>query len=192
MSWIEPRPDRAHPWHVRLLLAVLARRGARSGSVRLWARAPRAFLAFLRLFKAVDRGGSPLPPALRALVMVRVSQRNRCAFCVDLNGARALERGASPEQLAALDHHATSPLFGAGEKAALALADAMTAQGAAVPPEVRRALRAAFTDDAIVELCALVAFQDMSSRFNAALDVPAEGACAVPARRQPASGGAGT
>jgi AhpD family alkylhydroperoxidase len=188
VSWIEAPPDRAHPWHVRLLLAVLWRRGARSGSVRLWARAPRAFLAFLRLLRVLDRGGSPLPPALRALVMVRVSQRNRCAFCVDLNGSRALARGVTPAQLDALERHAAAPLFGAAEKAALALADAMTAPGAAVPPELRRALRAAFTEDAIVELCALVAFQDMSSRFNAALDVPAEGLCPAP-RRQPAPGG---
>lgn len=192
MSWIEPRPERDHPWHVRLLLALLARRGARSSSVLLWARAPRAFLAFLRLFKAVDRDGSPLPPALRALVMARVSQRNRCAFCTDLNAARALGRGASPDQLAALEDPAASPLFGAPERAALALADAMTEPGAAVPPELRRALRAAFTDDAVVELCALIAFQDMSSRFNAALDVPAEGHAAAPARPAPAPGGART
>lgn len=190
MSWIEAPPGRAHPWHVRLLLAFLARRGRLSGSVRLWARSPRAFLAFLRLFRAVDRDGSPLPPALRALVMVRVSQLNHCAFCVDLNGSRALERGVAPGRLDALAHHAASPLFDAREKAALAFADAVTVPGSAVPPELRRALRAAFTEDAIVELSALVAFQNMSSKFNAALDVEPEGRCRVHAG-QPRAGGAG-
>jgi uncharacterized peroxidase-related enzyme len=190
VSWIEAPPDRAHPWHVRLLLAFLARRGRLSGSVRLWARSPRAFLAFLRLFRAVDRDGSPLPPALRALVMVRVSQLNHCAFCVDLNGSRALERGVAPGRLDALAHHAASPLFDAREKAALAFADAVTLPGSAVPPELRRALRTAFTGDAIVELSALVAFQNMSSKFNAALDVEPEGRCRVHAG-QPGAGGAG-
>lgn len=188
MSWIAP--DRSCSWYVRPVLALLARRGRLSESVRLWARAPRAFLPFLALFKAVDRDGSPLAPALRTLVMVRVSQLNRCASCVDLNGARAIERGVSFEQLEALGHHATSPLFGAREKAALAFADAVTTPGGAVAPELRRALREVFTDDAIVELCALVAFQDLSSKFNAALDVPAEGLCRMPGDR-PEAGGAG-
>jgi uncharacterized peroxidase-related enzyme len=181
VSWIDPPPPRAHAWPVRLLLALLARDGRRpSASVRQWARTPRAFLSFLALYQALDRRGSPIDAGLRALVMARVSQVARCASCVDLNGARALERGVSPERVAALAEHATSPLFDARERAALGFADAVTA-GAAVPEDVRRALRAAgFDDDAIVELAALVAFQNMSSRFNAALDVPAEGLCAVP------------
>lgn len=190
MSWVDPPPDHAYPWHVRLLLAFLASRGRLSTSVRLWARSPRVFLSFLRLFKAVDRDRSPLEPALRALVMLRVSQLNDCAFCVDLNGSRALERGVTLEQLDALEHHGASPLFGAREKAALAFTDAVTTTGAAVPPDLRQALRAVFTDDAIVELSALIAFQNMSSKFNAALDVPAEGFCGLRGA-QPAPHGEG-
>jgi AhpD family alkylhydroperoxidase len=184
VSWIDTPPERAYPWHVRAFLAFLASRGRLSQSVRLWARAPRAFLSFLRLFKAIDRDGSPLESPLRALVMVRVSQLTRCDFCDDLNRSRALERGVTAEQLEALEHHAVSPLFGAREKAALAFADAVTATGAPVPPAVRQAVRTAFTDDAIVELSALVAFQNMSSRFNAALDVPAEGFCKATGRQR--------
>jgi uncharacterized peroxidase-related enzyme len=180
VSWIPARSGAAHPWRVRLLLAWLARRGRASESVRLWARAPRAMFAFLRVFRAVDRDGSPLPAALRSLVMARVSQVNRCAFCVDLNGSRALERGVTREKLDALHDHAASPLFDAREKAALAFADAVTAPSGEVPPEVRQALRAVLDDDGIVELAALVAFQGMSSKFNAALDVPAEGYCRAP------------
>jgi uncharacterized peroxidase-related enzyme len=180
VSFIDALPDREYPWHVRLLLAFLTRRGPLSRSVRLWARSPRAFVSFLSLFKALDRDGSPLDPALRALVMVRVSQLNDCPFCVDLNGSRALERGVAPAQLEQLGRYAASPLFASREKAALAFADAVTTTGAVVSPELRQALRAAFSNDAIVELSALVAFQNMSSKFNAALDVPAEGSCAVP------------
>jgi AhpD family alkylhydroperoxidase len=175
VSWIAP--PAAAPWPARLLLRLLGRGRPPSTSARLWARSPRAFLSFLALFRALDRARSPLDPALRALVMARVSQVNRCDFCVDLNGSRALERGVSRAQLESLPRHATSPLFGPRERAALAFADAVTATGVAVPPEVREAVRAAFDDDAVVELCALVAFQDMSSKFNAALDVPAEGRC---------------
>ena len=39
-------------------------------------------------------------------------------------------------------------------------------------------LRQHFSDDAIIELTALIAYQNMSSKFNAALGVPAQGFCA--------------
>jgi hypothetical protein len=42
-------------------------------------------------------------------------------------------------------------------------------------------LRAHFDDQSVVELAALIAFQNMSSKFNAALGVTAPGCCAVPA-----------
>jgi len=38
-------------------------------------------------------------------------------------------------------------------------------------------------DDAIVELTALIAFQNMSSKFNAALDLPAQGLCELPCNK---------
>jgi hypothetical protein len=42
-------------------------------------------------------------------------------------------------------------------------------------------LKRQFDDDAIVELTALIAFQNLSSKFNAALDVPPQGFCRLPA-----------
>lgn len=38
-------------------------------------------------------------------------------------------------------------------------------------------LKSHFDDDAIIELTALIAFQNLSSKFNAALDVAAQGFC---------------
>lgn len=40
-------------------------------------------------------------------------------------------------------------------------------------------LREHFSDDAIIELTALIAFQNLSSKFNAALQVPPQGFCAL-------------
>ena len=37
-----------------------------------------------------------------------------------------------------------------------------------------------FDDDALIELTALVAFQNLSSKFNAALAVPPQGFCRLP------------
>jgi alkylhydroperoxidase family enzyme len=38
-------------------------------------------------------------------------------------------------------------------------------------------LKTFFSDDALVDLTGLIAFQNLSSKFNAALDVPAQGFC---------------
>jgi len=42
-------------------------------------------------------------------------------------------------------------------------------------------LRRFYDDDGIVELTGMIAFQNLSSKFNAALDIPPQGFCEVPA-----------
>jgi hypothetical protein len=37
-----------------------------------------------------------------------------------------------------------------------------------------------FNEDEIVELTGLIAFQNLSSKFNSALDLPAQGFCRLP------------
>jgi len=144
----------------------------------LWGRIPRAFLMLTLLYQSLDRTGSPLDPVLRSLVQVRVSQFNGCGFCIDLNSAAALERHGAPEKLAALPEHETSPLFSDRERAALAYATAVTDPARHVDDALFAQLQRHFPEQEIVELTALVAFQNMSSKFNAALGVPAQGFCA--------------
>jgi hypothetical protein len=37
-----------------------------------------------------------------------------------------------------------------------------------------------FNEDEIIELTGLIAFQNLSSKFNSALDLPAQGFCRLP------------
>ena len=60
----------------------------------------------------------------------------------------------------------------------------MTITGRDVSDELFARIHERFDDDAIVELTALITYQNMSSKFNAALGVPAQGFCAVPRARQ--------
>ena len=71
--------------------------------------------------------------------------------------------------------HATSPLFGAEERLALEYADAMTITGRDVGDELFARLRRVFADDALVELTATIAWENASSKFNRALQVPSQG-----------------
>jgi len=49
-----------------------------------------------------------------------------------------------------------------------------------VTDELMMRLKAFFDDDGVVELTGLIAFQNLSSKFNSALDVPAQGFCKLP------------
>jgi len=188
LSRIANDPTHRFPWFVRLFLANQRRRyGKELEPARLWARTPWVFAGLSLLYGALDRRRSPLDPALRSLLTVRVSQINWCAFCVDINAATGMKRGVSAAQFAALEDFAASPLFDERQKAALAYAEAMTRTDAGVDDALVARLKAHFDDDAIIELTAVIAFQNMSSKFNAALDVAPQGFCQGPPMPAPAA-----
>ena len=180
---IEPRPLRQYPFWMRPFFWSQRRRYGRVlDAGLLWGRVPRLFAAVAALYGALDRRRSPIPPALRSLITVRVSQINHCAFCIDVNAATLLKRGVAEEKVMALAEWRESPLFDDLERAALDHAEAMTFSDRSVEDRQIEALRAHLGDDAIVELTALVAFQNLSSKFNAALAVPPQGFCRLPLR----------
>jgi len=178
---VTPKPLAAYPWYLRPFFWNQRRKyGAVLESALLWARSPKIFLGVALLYGAIDRKSSPVPPALRSLVTVRVSQLNGCRFCVDLNSATLLKRGVPVEKVAALAAWQTSNLFNAQERAALAYAEAVTLPDRGVDHALMSQLKQHFDDGAIVELTALIAFQNMSSKFNSALAVPPQGFCKLP------------
>lgn len=177
---IPPKPLNACPWYLRPFFWNQKRKyGAVLESALVWARAPKAFLGVAFLYGMIDRKGSPLEPALRSLVTVRVSQLNGCRFCVDLNSATLLKRGVALEKVEALSDWRDSALFDDRERAALEFAEAVTLGSATIDEGVSGRLQRLFDQDAIVELTALIAFQNLSSKFNAALGVPSQGFCRI-------------
>ena len=60
------------------------------------------------------------------------------------------------------------------ERLALEYADAMTITGREVSDELFARLQSVFSDDAIVELTAIIAWENASSKFNRALRVPSQ------------------
>ncbi len=180
MPLIQTPAQHKFPWYVRLFLWNQRRRyGAVLEPARLWGRTPKVFVTLALLYGALDRSSSPIEPALRSLITVRVSQLNWCAFCVDLNSATVLKRGTDRDKLAALSDFASSPLFCAREKAALSYAEAITRSDRRPDAGLLDRLRAHFDDDAIIELTGLIGFQNLSSKFNAALGVEPQGFCSI-------------
>lgn len=189
MAFVNTPSNHRFPWYVRLFFWNQRRRyGAVLEPARLWGRTPKVFTALALLYGALDRRESPLEPSLRSLVTVRVSQINWCAFCVDINSATVLKRGVDEAKLIDLAGFETSSRFTEREKSALSYAEAITYSDRSTRAEHFDRLRLHFDDDAIVELTALIAFQNMSSKFNAALGVEPQGFCALDSRLMKASG----
>ena len=85
------------------------------------------------------------------------------------------ELGVSVEKIDALPRYATSPLYDEAERVALEYADAMTITGQDVGDELFARLRRHYTDDALVELTAIIAWENASAKFNRALRIPSQG-----------------
>lgn len=180
MTAIVTRSNHKFPWYVRLFFWNQKRRyGKVLEPARLWGRAPKVFITVALLYGALDRRSSPIEPRLRSLITVRVSQINWCAFCVDINSSLVLKRGDDPARLAELDRFESSDLFTEREKSALAYAEAVTFSDRQPAAEHFARLGCHFDDDAIIELTGLIAFQNLSSKFNAALGVEAQGFCSA-------------
>ena len=85
------------------------------------------------------------------------------------------ELGVSEEKILALNDYAESPLYDAKEKAALEYADAITLSNRDVGDGLFALVQSFFDDDALVELTAVIAWENSSSKFDRALRVPSQG-----------------
>lgn len=168
-------------WYLRPFFARQRKRfGTLLKPAMVWARVPPLYAALSGFYAALERRGSPLPPALRSLLQIRISQINHCAFCVDLNAALAAERAGAADKVLAVERWRDSALFSELERLALDYAEAMTDSARRVDAALVAQLRRHLDEAGLIELTALVAFQNLSSKFNAALDIPAQGFCALP------------
>jgi AhpD family alkylhydroperoxidase len=183
---IKSKALKDYPWLLRPFFWNQRRKyGKVLDPALLWARSPKLFAAVAFFYGMLDRKTSPLDPALRSLVTVRVSQINWCRFCVDINSAMLLERSVPLAKIEELERWRDSDRFDERERLALEYAEAMTRSDLGVDDDLMERLRRHFDDDAVVELTGLIAFQNMSSKFNSALDVPPQGFCRVPGAAEP-------
>lgn len=162
-------------------IAVMQKKhfGAVLNPTRWWGRMPRLFWLVALFVGFLERRNARLTPQLRSLLMTRVSQLCHCAFCIDANSLRLAERSGALDKVQAVSDWPDSDLFSEQERAALAYAEAVTATPPRVDEAIKTALKRHFTDEVITEMTALIAFQNLSARFNAALDIPAQGLCAT-------------
>lgn len=135
---------------------------------------PAAFTAVLGLQKYVNSGS--LGARLRALVDIRASQINHCAWCLDMHVAEAREAGAPQRQIDLVAAWREAPaFFDAREKAALAFTEQVTLLSEnGVSDGVWEQVRAEFDERETLELLMTVSTINVWNRMNVAVraDLP--------------------
>ncbi len=106
-------------------------------------------------------------PKLRALVELRVSQINGCAYCLNLHTQEARHAGEDQQRLDVLSAWRETTFFTDKERAALAWAEAVTQLGPhGVPDDVHDALKAQFTEKEIVDLTLVIVTMNAWNRIS--------------------------
>ncbi|MGQ0482079.1 MAG: carboxymuconolactone decarboxylase family protein [Pseudonocardia sp.] len=170
----------------RLAYRYAARRfGAVPEPFAVTMRHRRLFWAGAVAELAVERAHCVLPETLRDLAVYRVATNVGCSWCIDFGTMLQRHKGLDVERLRDIDHYATSLLFTADERLAVAYADAVTAQPMTVTDELVEQLDARLGHAGLVELTHAVALENQRARFNHALGIVAQGftsgeACRLP------------
>lgn len=86
----------------------------------------------------------------------------------------------SNDKILNLPNFQNSELYSSAEKSALLYAEAVTRNMKDTYDSLIHSLKEYYTDDEIIELTAAIAFENMSSKFNAALGVEPQGLCVIP------------
>lgn len=131
-------------------------------------------------FSAAVHDGS-LEQPLVELVLLRVSQINGCAYCIDMHSKDARAGGETEQRLYLLQAWREAPFYTERECAALAWAEAVTQLGAhGVPDDVYERARGSFSEEELVKLNLVVTLINAWNRFA----IPFQ---SVPGHYQPAA-----
>lgn len=163
-------PDDVPPRQKAVFEAFLKERGNIPNLFRIAAHAPAVHDALRGLLTGLMVDGAA-PVRLKELVAVRVSHRNHCDYCLGSHTMLARRYGATEPELEALARGDLSG-FAEPERAALALADAMTAGDGHVAEADFAALTQHWPPAAAVELVAVAAAFNLFNRFANALEIP--------------------
>ena len=130
---------------------------------------PEAMQALVDLGTSVKKGG--VPPRTLNLVYLRASQINGCSVCVDMHSREAKGAGDTDERVFAVAAWREAPYFTDAERAALALAEAVTRlndRPDPVPDGVWEEATRHYDEPALAALILSIATVNLWNRLNAA------------------------
>jgi AhpD family alkylhydroperoxidase len=128
---------------------------------------PDALKALQALHSATEKGG--VPSTTLGLVHLRASQVNGCSFCVDMGSRTARKAGEANERILAVSAWRDAPYFTDAERAALALAEAVTRlsdRTDPVPDEIWAEAARHYDEQALAALVLSIATTNAFNRIN--------------------------
>jgi AhpD family alkylhydroperoxidase len=127
--------------------------------------APEALNAMFGFHKYVMKTG--LEESLIDLVLIRASQINHCAYCLDMHFKDSLASGESAQRLYSLDAWRETSFYTEREQAALAWTEAVTlVTDGFVPDEVFEQAQAQFSETELIGLTMTVIEINAWNRLN--------------------------
>jgi AhpD family alkylhydroperoxidase len=135
---------------------------------------PEAMKPIHALFGSISAGG--VPEATLELVHLRVSQVNGCSPCVDGGWRKAKKAGETDERLFAVAAWREAPYYTEAERAALALAEAVTRlsdRPDPVPDEIWDAAARHYDERGLAALVLMIATTNLFNRLNVSTRQPA-------------------
>jgi AhpD family alkylhydroperoxidase len=130
---------------------------------------PDAMKALQALGASAEKGG--VPPGTIGLIQLRASQINGCGVCVDMHSRSLKKAGETDERLFAVAAWRDAPYFTDAERAALALAEAVTRlsdRPDPVPDEIWNEAARHYDEPALAALLLAIATINVWNRLNAA------------------------
>lgn len=131
---------------------------------------PEAMKAMHALAKSTQKDG--LPDVTHKLVHLRASQINGCSVCVDMHARELKEAGESDQRIFAVAAWRDTPWFSDAERAALALAEAVTRIADRPDPvsdEVWEEAARHYDEEALAALIVSIAQINVWNRLNASV-----------------------
>jgi AhpD family alkylhydroperoxidase len=128
---------------------------------------PEAMKPIQGLFGSISGGG--VPQATLDLVHLRVSQVNGCSPCVDGSWRKAKKAGETDERIFAVAAWRETPYYTEAERAALALAEAVTRlsdRADPVPDEIWDAAARHYDERGLAALILMIATTNFFNRLN--------------------------
>jgi alkylhydroperoxidase family enzyme len=129
---------------------------------------------------------------LKSFAHMAVAAQVGCSWCLDFNYFEAHNKNLDMTKAREVPAWRDSVLFTSLEREVLAYAEAMTETEPTVTDEMVSSLRAQLGDPALVELTAVIAFANFTTRPNVALGIESDGfaaACGLKPLAQPVSVG---
>jgi len=166
MPIVEKISDDKAPEGVKeLFSAMIEAQGKVPEWMRVMAQCPDTLQSFFGLFKTL-MDDAPADPKLKWKIAYRVSEINKCQYCVSVSVNMLKKLGIPEADIAGIKDG-----DGEKEKIVLEYAAQMTKKAYAVDPAVVEKMKKHFSDPEIVEITSVVGLFNYINRFNDALGV---------------------